>query len=100
LPGRISHHEEESSAIRPSRADIGTTPYPNFSIPRVWGALVDLIVSRRDHGKKPALAALAPRRIAVRYVAGRMGVHRASIIKSIVNCQDWTVRGYVRKTKD
>ena len=37
------------------------------------GALVHLFVSRRDHGKKLALAALAPRTIAVLQVAGWMG---------------------------
>ena len=37
------------------------------------GALVHLFVSRRDHGKKLALAALAPRTVAVLQVAGWMG---------------------------
>jgi len=37
------------------------------------GALVHLFVSRSDHGKKLALAALAPRTIAVLQVAGWMG---------------------------
>jgi hypothetical protein len=38
------------------------------------GALVDLFVRRRDHGKKLALAALTPQSIAVMQIAGLMSV--------------------------